>query len=152
MQPRSIAPAMLVVFAGLVIAAWVSVGRLLFGVAGELTQLYTFSLGLFIFLLHAFIAEALLRAAQLGYRTRPATLAMLFASWACGILLGLMIPDVTPLGLQTILTGAIEPGLGIAIGVANPLAVIMVVTGIVALVLARGDAKGKAHAVQAEED
>lgn len=150
MQPRSIAPALLVLFAGLLVAAWVSAGRVLFGVAGELTQVYTFTLGLVVFLLHAFIAEALLRAAQHGYRSRPATTGMLIASWACGILLGLMIPDVTPLGLQTILTGPHEPGLGIAIGVANPLGIIMLVTAIVALALARGDAKGNVHRV--EED
>ncbi|MHA6670301.1 hypothetical protein ACX3O0_15685 [Homoserinimonas sp. A447] len=150
MQPRSIIPALLVVFVGLVIAAWVSVGRLFFGIAGELTQLYTFTLGLIIVVLHAFITEALARTAQLGHRTRPATVAMLVASWACGILLGLMIPDVTALGLQTILTGPDEPGLSIAIGVANPLGIIMLLTGIIALVLARGDAKGKA--VIARED
>src|SRR5690554_86821 len=152
MQPRPIAPALLVLFVGFLLAACVGVGRVLFGVAGQLTQLYTFTLGLFIFLLHAFIVEAMLRAAQHGYRTRPAPRAMLIASWACGILLGLMIPDATPLGLQTILTGASEPGLSIAIGVANPLGVIMVVTGIVALVLARGDAKGRAHVIPEEED
>lgn len=151
MKPRSIAPALLVAFAGLAIAAWVSVGRLLFGVAGELTQLYTFTLGLIIVVLHAFIAEALLRAAQHGYRIRSTTIAMLIGSWVCGILLGLTIPDVTPLGLQTILTGGEEPGLSIAIGVANPLGIIMLVTAIVALVLARGDAKGRAHLVEEEE-
>jgi hypothetical protein len=151
MQPRSMIPAVLILAAGMVIALWVALGRALFGVAGELTQLYTFTLGLLIFLLHAFIAEALLRAAQHGYRARTTTLAMLFVSWACGILLGLTIPDVTPQGLQTILTGASEPGLSIAIGVANPLGIIMLVTGIVALGLARGDARGKAHAVTEED-
>lgn len=152
MKPRSIAPALLVIVAGLLLAAWVSAGRALFGIAGDLTQVYLFTLGLAIFLLHAFIAEALLRAAQHGYRARPATVAMLIASWACGILLGLTIPDATDRGLQTILTGAEEPGLSIAIGVANPLGIIMLVTAIVALVLARGDAKGKAHLVAEEED
>src|SRR5690554_5337467 len=152
MQPRSIAPALLVLFIGLLVAVWVSVGRALFGISGELTQVYVFTLGLLIFLLHAFIAEALLRAAQHGYRNRPATVAMLVASWACGVLLGLTIPDATPQGLQTILTGGEEPGLSIAIGIANPLGIIMLVTGIVALVLARGDAKGRAHQVLEEED
>src|SRR5690554_3102888 len=152
MQPRSIAPALLVLFIGLLLAAWVSVGRALFGISGELTQVYVFTVGLVIFLLHAFIAEAMLRTAQHGYRARPATVAMLIASWVCAILLGLTIPDATPSGLQTILTGAEEPGLGIAIGVANPLGIIMLVTAIVALGLARGDAKGKAHLVAAEED
>lgn len=79
-------------------------------------------------------------------------MAILIASWACGILLGLTIPDATEQGLQTILTGAEEPGLSIAIGIANPLGIIMLVTGIVALVLARGDAKGRAHRVAEEED
>src|SRR5690606_37090628 len=152
MQPRSIAPALAVIFVGLLLAAWVSVGRALFGIAGDLTQVYVFTLGLVIFLLHAFIAEALLRAAQHGYRARPATVAMLISSWACGLFLGLTIPDATAQGLQTILTGAEEPGLSIAIGIANPLGIIMVVTGIVALVLARGDAMGRAHRVAAEED
>ncbi len=150
MHSRSIAPGILVLFIGLLLAAWVSVGRALFGVAGELTQVYAFTLGLVIFLLHAFIAEAMLRAAQHGHRHRRVTFVMLAASWVCGILLGLMIPDATPLGLQTILTGASEPGLSIAIGVANPLGIIMLVTGIVALGLARGDAKGKAAQVPEE--
>lgn len=150
MQPRSIIPALLVALVGLAIAAWVSIGRLFFGVAGELTQVYTFTLGLVIVVLHLFVAEALARTAQHGHRTRPATVAMLVVSWVCGILLGLMIPDVTVLGLQTILTGPHEPALGIAIGVANPLGIIMLLTGIIALVLARGDAKGRA--IVAEED
>lgn len=126
-------------------------GRALFGMAGELTQVYAFTLGIAIIVLHAFIAEGLVRTAHHGYRTRPATIAMLAVSWGCGILLGLMIPDATELGLQTILTGPDEPGLSIVIGVANPLGIIMLVTAIVALGLARGDAKGKAHAV-ADED
>ncbi|UUT35373.1 hypothetical protein [Microbacterium elymi] len=63
-----------------------------------------------------------------------------------------MIPDVTPDGLQTILTGAAEPGRGIAIGFANPLGVIMLVLAVIALVLATGDAKGRADAPRVEED
>ena len=147
MQTRSTAPGILVALAGLVLAAWVVGGRALFGIAGELTQLYAFTLGLVIIVLHAFIAEALVRTAHHGHRTRATTIGMLIASWGCGILLGLMIPDMTELGLQTILTGPEEPALGIVIGVANPLGIIMLVTAIVALGSARGDAKGKAHTV-----
>ena len=147
MQLRSSLPGVLVAVMGLVLAAWVTVGRVFFGVAGDLTPVYLFTLGLLIVVLHAFIADGLLRTVQNGYRTRPATIGMLLASWGTGILLGLTIPDATPLGLQTILTGGDEPGLGIAIGVANPLGIVMLVTSIVALGLARGDAKGKAHPV-----
>lgn len=152
MQPRSTVPGILVAVAGLALAAWVVAGRALFGIAGELTQVYAFTLGLVIIVLHAFIGEALVRTAHHGYRTRPATIGMLVASWGCGILLGLMIPDATPAGLQTILTGASEPGLSIVIGLANPAGIIMLVTVIVALGCARGDAKGKGNPVNEAEE
>ncbi len=151
MQPRSPLPGALIAIVGILLAAWVTLGRALFGIAGELTQVYLLTLGILIVLLNAFTAEGVMRAAQLGYKHRPATLGMLFTSWALGILLGLTIPDVTPDGLQTILSGPEEPGLGIAIGIANPLGIVMIVTAIVALGLARGDAKGKAHAVEEED-
>jgi hypothetical protein len=151
MQPRSPLPGALIAFAGIAVAAWVTVGRVPFGIAGELTPVYLLTIGILLVLLNAFIAEAVMRAAQHGYRHRPATFGMLFTSWALGVLLGLTIPDVTPDGLQTILSGPHEPGLGIAIGIANPLGIVMIVTAIVALGLARGDAKGKAHAVEEEE-
>src|SRR5690554_6754105 len=64
MQPRSIVPAILVAVVGMALAAWVSIGRLFFGVAGELTQVYTFTLGLVIVVLHLFVAEALARTAH----------------------------------------------------------------------------------------
>jgi hypothetical protein len=62
-----------------------------------------------------------------------------------------MIPDVTAHGLQTILTGSAEPGLGIAIGFANPLGVLMLVFAVAALILARGDAVGRADAPTEDE-
>lgn len=151
MQPRSVVPGILVAIAGLILAAWVVAGRALFGLAGELVPLYALTLGLTIVVLHAFIGDGLARTALHGHRTRPTTIGMLAASWGCGVLLGLMIPDATPLGLQTILSGPDEPGLGIAIGVANPLGIIMLVTAIVALFLARGDAQGRAATVEEDE-
>lgn len=135
---------------GVLLAAWVVFGRHLFGVGGELTLVYALTLGIAIVVLHAFAGRAVVRTVRRGHHTRPATIGMLIASWGCGILLGLMIADVTPAGLQTILTGPNEPGLGIAIGVSNPLGIVMLVTSIVALALAVGDSKGAA--TPAEED
>jgi hypothetical protein len=127
---------------GVLLAAWIVAGRSLFGVSGSLTVTYALTIGVLLVVLHFFAGRAILRTARRGYRMRPATLGTVIAAWGCGILLGLMIPDVTPIGLQTILTGPSEPGLGIVIGVSNPLGIIMLVMSITALVLATVDSKG----------
>ena len=127
---------------GVLLAAWVAAGRWLFGVGGSLTVTYALTIGIVLALLHLFIGRGILRTARRGYRTRSVTIGTVIAAWGCGILLGLMIPDVTPVGLQTILTGASEPGLGIVIGLSNPLGIIMLAMSITALVLAAVDSKG----------
>jgi len=126
---------------GFLVALWVSLGRIPFGVAGGLTPLFVPTLGFAIGALHFFAGRAIMRTARLGRTTRPATILMVCFSWACGILLGLMIPDITDLGWQTILTGGEEPGLGIAIGISNPLGIICIGTAVVAVVLARQDTR-----------
>ena len=73
------------------------------------------------------------------------------SGWIVTVILGLLIPDVTADGLQTILTRGAEPGLGIAIGFANPFGVVMIVFGIVAAALAHGDAAGRAYAPSEDE-
>lgn len=127
---------------GVLLAAWVAGGRILFGVAGSLTITYALTLGVALVVVHFFVGRAILRTARRGYRTRPATIATVIAAWGCGILLGWMIPDVTPIGLQSILTGATEPGLGMVIGLSNPLGIIMLGMSVAALVLANIDARG----------
>lgn len=131
----------LVAAAGVLLAVWVVFGRFLFGAGGDLTPVYLL-LGVLIVTLHAFIGLALVRTAHGGYRTRGATVGTLVAAWVCGILLGLTIPDITPLGLQTAITGAHEPWRGIAIGLANPAGIVMIALIIAALVLANQDARG----------
>ncbi|QAY61914.1 hypothetical protein ET475_15825 [Microbacterium protaetiae] len=137
---------------GIVLAAWIAFGRALFGVAGSLTPVYALTLGIVVVVLHLFIAQGFIRTAQRGFGHRTATYGTLFASWGCAIALGLLIPDITADGLQTILTGTGEPGRGIAIGFANPIGIIMIVFAAIALVLARGDALGRADAPPEEED
>lgn len=130
------------IIGGVILAAWITGGRFLFGVGGSLTPAYALG-GLLVVVLYLCVGRAILRTIRNSRRTRPAVIGTLAASVGCGILLGLMIPDATPTGLQTILTGAAEPGLGIAIGISNPLAVVMLVLAIFSLVLANGDATGR---------
>ena len=128
--------------AGALLAIWITGGRFLFGVGGSNTPAYALG-SLLVVVLYLYVGRAILRTIRNARRTRPAVIGTLAASVGCGVLLGLMIPDATPSGLQTILTGAAEPGLGIAIGISNPLAVVMLVLAIFSLVLANGDATGR---------
>lgn len=139
--PMSVAPGILIILGGLLVAAWIGVGRFPFGVAGSLTPLYVF-IGLIVAGLQVATGRALIRGARAGYQAHGWTIAIVLSSWAFGILCGLTLPDATPAGMQTILTGAQEPGLGIAIGVTNPAGMICVILSVAAVILAYRDARG----------
>ncbi|MDQ0614596.1 membrane protease YdiL (CAAX protease family) [Microbacterium sp. W4I4] len=130
-----------VLLAGVVLALWIVAGRFLFGIGGELAIAYLL-IGVLIVILHVYIGRALTCAAARGFGVRPSTRGTVIAAWGCGVLLGLTIPDLTPDGLQTILTGAAQPWLEVAIGVANPAGILTVAFTIIALVLANQDAHG----------
>ena len=134
--------------AGIAVAGWVSFGRDLFGIGGGLTLLYAATLGLSFAALFVFTGLAVRRTALRGFQTRAMTHTMLIASGGCAFLLGLTLPDTTPTGLQTIISGPSEPALGIAIGIANPLGVIGIATAIIALVLAIRDSRGRVTLVE----
>lgn len=143
LTPRAATFGYVVTLGGFVLALWICFGRFLFGIGGSLTPIYVVTIGFLVATLHFFAGRAISRTARLGRNTRPSTVAMICIAWFTGILLGLMIPDATADGLQTIVSGAVEPGLGIAIGLANPLGIICLATSIAAVALAHGDAKGR---------
>lgn len=130
-----------VLLVGLVVALWIVFGRFLFGAGGDLTVVYL-AIGVIVIVLHVFIARALARTAKRGFTVRSATRGTLIGAWGCGILLGLTLPDLTPDGLQTVISGTQQPALDVAIGVANPAGIIMIALTIIALVLASQDANG----------
>ncbi|MEO7122193.1 MAG: hypothetical protein ABI400_03565 [Lacisediminihabitans sp.] len=131
-----------IVAAGVLLASWIGFGRFLFGVGGSLTATYALTLGVAVVVLHFFIGRGVFRAVRCGYRVRTATIGTTIAAWGCGVLLGMMIPDVTATGLQTILTRGTEPGLGLVIGLSNPLGSIMLIMSVTAVVLATIDSRG----------
>jgi len=151
-QSRSPVWGVVIGFVGVLLAAWVAFGRAPFGIAGSLALVYALTLGIAVVVLHVLIADGFARTARRGFRHRRATYGALATSWACAVVLGLLIPDLTPVGLQTVVSGTAEPARGMAIGFANPVGIVMIVFGFVALFLARGDALGRADAPRVEED
>lgn len=141
-----------VIVAGIAVAGWISFGRHLFGLGGDLTAMYAATLGVLFAVLLVLAGLAVRRTARRGFQTRALTHTLLIASGICGFLLGLTIPDSTPTGLQTIISGPNEPALGIAIGIANPLGVIGIATAIIALVLATRDSRGRITLVESWDD
>ncbi|MBH0099294.1 hypothetical protein I6E68_09100 [Salinibacterium sp. NSLL150] len=137
---------------GIAVAGWISFGRHLFGIGGDLTIIYATTLGVLFGVLLVLIGLAMRRTELRGFVTRPLTHTMLIASGVCAFLLGLTIPDSTPIGLQTIISGPDEPALGIAIGIANPLGVVGLATAIIALVLAVKDSRGRVTLVESWDD
>lgn len=130
-----------VLLIGVAVALWIVFGRFLFGVGGELTLPYL-PIGAVIIVLYAYLGRAFARTRRRGFAVRSSTRGALITAVACGLLFGLTIPDITPQGLQTIISGPHEPALGIAIGVTNPSWVIMFAFTIIALVLAHQDSHG----------
>ncbi|MBH0009509.1 MULTISPECIES: hypothetical protein [unclassified Salinibacterium] len=151
-EPGSGRTGVIAIIAGIAVAGWVSFGRHLFGLGGDLTVIYATTLGIAFAILLVLVGRAMRRTDLRGFGTRPITHAMLISSGICAFLLGLTIPDATPEGLQTIVSGPNEPALGIAIGIANPLGVIGIATGIIALVLAVKESRGRITLVESWDD
>jgi len=127
---------------GVLAALWVVLGRGLFGPLGSLTVIYALILGLPILVLHALIARALARTARAGFVTRRATWLTVATAWLCFTVLGLTIPDRIDGVLHTLVTGSQQPGLGLAIGIANPMGIIGIGLCVASLILAVSDSRG----------
>lgn len=112
--------------AGVLCAAWVVLGRGLFGLLGSFTPLYVGILGLPIIFLHLLIARGLVRTAKLGFATRPRTLITLIVAWLLMIVLGFTIPDKVDGSIHSIMTGDTAGLIGMAIGISNPLGIISI--------------------------
>ncbi|UCR89320.1 hypothetical protein [Mycetocola spongiae] len=137
---------------GILVGAWMTAGRVLFGIDGSLILWFALSLAPVVLVIQVLTGRNIRRTSLRGYRMRPATLATLISSWVLGILFGLMVPEATAEGLHSILgllAGPVAQEIGI--GVCNPLGVISVGISIFSLVLSAGDARGPRPA-PTEED
>lgn len=135
-------PPWVVILVGTALVTWVTFGRFLFDKNGPFTIVYVLLIAIPVFLLHLLIAHNLTLVYRSGYTVRRATVGSLLMAWLCFSLLGFVIPDRPVDSLETILSGASEPLLGLAIGIANPLGIIGIALTVTAFLFSRTDAVG----------
>lgn len=138
-----------VVPVGLFLAAWVVVGRGLFGLLGDFTGLYVGILGVPMTALHILIARGMRRTAGQGFVTRPRTFLTLGVAWLLFLLLGFTIPDRVDGSVHSVLTGDTPGVVGMAIGISNPLGIIGTALLVACVICTVFDARGP-H--QSEDD
>lgn len=130
---------------GLVLATWVVLGRGLFGLLGEYTQLYSMLLGIPIVSLHLLNARAISRTNKAGYSTRRGVWVALSLAWTCYTILGFTIPDKVDGSTHSILTGDTAGLVGMAIGISNPMGIIGTGMLVAALIMATQDARDPSY-------
>lgn len=89
---------------GILLAAWMSAGRWLFGAGGELTLWYLPTIGLLYSILAIWQGIKHDRARAAGTRIIPSAYVTLALSWLCAIIFGFTVPDSTAAGLESIIS------------------------------------------------
>ena len=126
---------------GVLVAAWVVLGRGLFSMLGDYTTLYSMLLGIPIICLHILIGMAVKKTRALGYVTKKRVWIVLSAAWTLFAVLGFTIPDKVDGVTQSILTGDTPGRIGMAIGISNPLGIVGVGMLVATLILALLDTR-----------
>lgn len=143
LPPRSPAFGIATIAIGTLVAAWMTAGRALFGVAGEMVPWFAATILPVMAGLCIAAGAMMLRAARRGHPLRPATRSTMIVSWVLGLLFGLMVPDTTADGLASVLSVLGGPvALEIGIGLCNPLGIVAVVLAVFSLALAFRDSQG----------
>ncbi|WP_246054534.1 hypothetical protein [Klugiella xanthotipulae] len=142
-SPRSGALGAFVMVSGVLLAAWMTAGRALFGAGGDMVAWFAFSLGPVMATLLVVTGWCIRVTARRGFRTRRSTVVSLSITGALGLLFGLTVPDTTDEGLASLLSVWSGPdSLEMSIGLCNPLGTITVALAVFSLVFAVGDSRG----------
>ena len=133
----------IVMVAGVLIAAWMGFGRTLFGVGGEFVLAYTLTASVAIAALNILTGRAIRRAVAIGHRIHPQTVIAVVLTWIAGIGFGFTVADANESGLDTVMSylGG-ETLRGMAIGLSNLFGILTLGGSIAALVFARLDVRG----------
>lgn len=89
---------------GVLIALWMSLGRLAFGITGPLALWYLPTIGLGYAALQLWLARRLRITRDLAKRNRRSVFVALILSWVCAIGFGFTAPESTAHGLVSIIS------------------------------------------------
>lgn len=116
---------LVVIGLGVVLALWMSAGRWLFGIGGNLTWWYVPTIGLTYILLHVWLARRMRITATKGKRASRGMIVSLVLSWVNAIAFGITVPDRHDGQLTTIISHfAGDAWLEMAIALCNPFGII----------------------------
>ena len=120
---------------GLVLAAWMSLGRWAFGLGGGLTWWYLPGIGLTYALLSWWIGRRLTLATRRGRRTGRSVWVALILSWVSAIGFGFTVPDSVNGELVSILSNSVGSQFSaeMSIALCNPLGILAFALAFVAL-------------------
>ena len=138
---------------GIVLAAWMSAGRWLFGIGGNLTWWYVPAIGLTYAALMWWVGNRMDATTRRGKRLKRSTWVTLALSWVCAIGFGFMVPDRADGSLQSIVSFAAgsEFSAEMSIALCNPLGIIAFALGFFALGIAIASGKDPRPEEDAEE-
>lgn len=120
---------------GLLLGAWMSAGRWLFGLGGDLTWWYVPAIGLTYAVLLLWVGHRLAVTARRGRRSGRAVWVALALSWVSAIGFGLTVPDNVNGELVSILSSASGSQFSaeMSIALCNPLGILAFTIGFFAL-------------------
>ena len=117
--------ARIVAIIGVVLALWMSVGRWLFGIGGELTWWYLPTIGLVFAGLSLWTAQRIRITRERGRSLGRAPIVALVLAWVCALAFGITVPDNPNGELVSLLSLWAGPGaLEMSIGICNPLGIL----------------------------
>lgn len=143
----------LVAAGGVLVAAWMAAGRVLFGISGSLVLWLTPTVGLAAALIAIFTGVAIARTRRAGFRTRGTVVTFVVLSWLLGIGFGLTVAEHTDSGARSVLgLFGSEVAVEIGIGLCNPMVSVSLTLAVAALWIALVDARGPRAPRTAEEE
>ncbi len=111
---------------GIILAAWMSAGRWLFGIGGDFTFWFVPAIGLTYAVLQWWIGHRMDITTRRGKRLKRSAWVTLVLSWVCAIGFGFMVPDRVNGELMSIVSNAAGSQFSaeMSIALCNPLGII----------------------------
>lgn len=135
--------AVIVMVAGVLMAAWIGFGRAAFGIGGEFVLVYTLLAGTVIAALNIAAGRYIAKTKRNGFSTQARTVVALIVAWFGAVMFGLTVADFKDGALHSVIGLLGDAGLlGISIGLSNLFGIMTLGGSIAAVVFSRLDSRG----------